>query len=232
MNNDKHLEMISKVADALGEEMLRDVVFVGGSTTGILVTDEYVKETVRFTDDVDLIVSLIGVPQWYQLQDKLKKKGFKESLEDDVICRMRLGDLKVDFMPDDEKILKFGNPWYERSFRSAEEYELNGKRIKVVTGPCFVATKIQAYLGRGNNDPLGSHDIEDLLVVVDGREGLAEEIRKEDPDLIVFVAENIKKIMSHDDFDFVVKGMGHLDEERSDMVFERLEEMAELKVDS
>ncbi|MEX9908463.1 hypothetical protein AB7W14_05495 [Providencia rettgeri] len=35
--------MLLVVADALGEELLAQVVFVGGCTTGLLVTDEYTK---------------------------------------------------------------------------------------------------------------------------------------------------------------------------------------------
>jgi hypothetical protein len=33
----------------------------------------------------------------------------------------------------------------------------------------FVATKFEAFHGRGNNDHLASHDLEDIITVVDGR---------------------------------------------------------------
>lgn len=84
---------------------------------------------------------------------------------------MRLGDLKVDFMPEDETILGFTNRWYGDTLEHAQFTKLsNGTSIQLI-GPChFVATKLAAYLGRGNDDPLASHDIEDLLNVVDGRE--------------------------------------------------------------
>jgi len=38
------LKMLEKVADALGDELLPQVVFVGGCTTGLLITDEFTKE--------------------------------------------------------------------------------------------------------------------------------------------------------------------------------------------
>jgi len=41
--------MIEIVAHALGEELLSEVAFVGGCTTGLLVTD-----------DVDLIINVVG----------------------------------------------------------------------------------------------------------------------------------------------------------------------------
>lgn len=33
---------------------------MGGSTTGLLIIDEVTKESVRYTDDVDLIISVLG----------------------------------------------------------------------------------------------------------------------------------------------------------------------------
>ena len=45
-------EMITTVARTLGEEMLDEVAFVGGCTTGLLLTDEFSREAVRYTDEV------------------------------------------------------------------------------------------------------------------------------------------------------------------------------------
>lgn len=52
--------MIETVAHALGNDLLSEVAFVGGCTTGLLVTDEVTKEGIRFTDDVDLIINVVG----------------------------------------------------------------------------------------------------------------------------------------------------------------------------
>ena len=92
------LVMLETVAKALGDDLRGRLVFVGGCTTALFITDEITLEGVRATDDVDLIVDLVGRAQWAQLQEQLRQKGFAESPEDDVICRMRLGDLKVDIV--------------------------------------------------------------------------------------------------------------------------------------
>lgn len=113
------LQMLQSVADALGEDLRRRLVFVGGCTTALFIADEVTLEDVRATDDVDLIVDLAGYSAWADLQAQLRKKGFSESQEDSVICRMRLGDLKVDFMPDDPDILGFSNRWYSKGIETA-----------------------------------------------------------------------------------------------------------------
>ena len=46
----------------------------------------------------------------------------------------------------------------------------------VVTAPFFVATKLEAFRGRGRGDYTNSHDLEDLLTVIDCREAIVSEI--------------------------------------------------------
>jgi len=80
--------------------------------------------------------------------------GFSESIEDNVVCRMRMGELKVDFMPDDVEILGFTNRWYKQALRSAEFFQLTDDlTIRVVSPAYFIGTKLEAYKGRGNADP-------------------------------------------------------------------------------
>ena len=95
------LHMLEEVAEALGAELRQQVAFVGGCTTVLLITDEYTQESIRGTDDVDLVIHLTSTAAWYRLEEPLKTKGFKNTGQDTVTCRLRLGALKVDFMPTD-----------------------------------------------------------------------------------------------------------------------------------
>ncbi|WP_265497888.1 hypothetical protein, partial [Providencia rustigianii] len=177
-------EMLLTVAKALGNELLQQVIFVGGCTTGLFVTDEFTREQVRYTDDVDLIVNITGYAKFAKLQEQLRCKGFKEDPTDDVICRMLLGELKVDFMPIDEQALGFSNSWYKRAAETALDYTIeSGIIIKLIRPEYFIATKLEAYLGRGNGDLLSSHDIEDILNLFDGRESIVDDIAHADIEL-------------------------------------------------
>ena len=222
--------MIETVARALGDDLLGEVAFVGGCTTGLLITDEFSKEEVRYTDDVDLIINVIGYSQWEAFKTRLREKGFRESMEDDVICRMRLGELKVDFMPDDEDILGFSNRWYAAALEAAQNYSLTDElKIRLLTPPFFVATKLEAYLGRGNDDPLGSHDLEDILNLVDGREELVAEIEDAEEDVRDYIAEQVGALMAHGDFEYAVQGIVRGSPSREDLIFERLEAVKAMK---
>lgn len=69
------LEMMKAVASALGEDLRSRLVFVGGCTTALFITDPVTLEDVRATDDIDLIVDLAGLPAWAQLQEELRHRG-------------------------------------------------------------------------------------------------------------------------------------------------------------
>lgn len=180
--------MLKTVAVALGDELRERLVFVGGCTTALYITDPITLEAVRATDDVDLIVDLDGFAEWAELMDQLRLRGFSEAPDDNVICRMKLGELKVDFMPDDESILGFSNRWYAKGIETAVPEALEDTLvIRRLTPPLFVATKLEAYRGRGDSDLIGSRDAEDILVLVDGREELVEEITVVDPEIRTYI---------------------------------------------
>jgi predicted nucleotidyltransferase len=218
------LHMLETVAEALGDDLRDKLVFVGGCTTALLLTDPITSEDVRATTDVDLIVGLAGYGGWARLQEHLRGRGFSESSEDDVMCRMRLGDLKVDFMPDDDKILGFSNRWYAEGIRTAVTRVLpGGREIRCLTPPLFLATKLEAYLGRGNDDPLGSHDLEDILLVVDGREELAGEVRDADREIRSFIGEQLRLLRAHPDFEHFLHGNIKGPTGRVEIIEERLD---------
>ncbi len=218
------LHMLESVAMALGDDLRERLVFVGGCTTALFITDKITLEDVRATDDVDLIVDLAGYAAWADLQAQLREKGFSESSDDDVICRMRLGELKVDFMPDDEAILGFSNRWYAKGIESATKHALTDDlEIKLLTSALFVATKLEAYKGRGGGDLLMSRDMEDILLVVDGREELFAEIQATDEDIRSYIAEQLGSICAQDDFEAFLTGNIRGPEGRVVLVQERID---------
>jgi len=219
-------EMIELVAVSLGKELLDLMVFVGGCTTGLLVTDDFTKEQVRYTDDVDLVVHVIGKGEWYQLLDKLRAKGFREEMEssDSVICRMVIDGLKVDFMPDDPSILSFSNCWYPDVLETASLHQISTElTIRLISPEYFIATKIEAFKGRGDNDVLSSHDIEDLLNLYAGRSELVSEIKRADEKVKIYISYELKKLFSDINFEYAVQSASNNDVDRERLIFERLE---------
>jgi predicted nucleotidyltransferase len=217
--------MLEKVASALGE-LVNDVVFVGGCTTSLLITDEYTKEQVRYTDDVDLIVDVMGYPEWNKLQEQLKQHGFSIDMGEEVLCRMLLGDLKVDFMPTDEKTLGFTNRWYKAAVDTANNYPLTDSlTIKLIAPEYFIATKLEAFHGRGKGDALASHDIEDILNIFDGREEITHEIAQSSQELKEYLSTEISKLLEDPNFEYAIQSLTNGDSDREGLIFNRLDKV-------
>lgn len=224
-----HREMILMVADALGSELLPQVAFVGGCTTGLLITDEMSKESVRYTDDVDLIIHVLGYTGWHSFSEQLIARGFRISMDDEVNCRFRLGDLQVDFMPDDVSALGFTNRWYKAALQTAQPFSMSEKvTIRLVKPVYFLATKFEAFNGRGKNDVLGSRDIEDILSVIDGRAELLEEIRSAAADVKSYLTMEFKMLLGSPDIAYAVQSSGAGDAGRIHLIFERINDIVTL----
>ena len=158
-------------------ELADEMVFLGGCATGLLITDP-AAPPIRVTKDVDAIVQVVSRADYYRFSEKLCAKGFKEDTSGDApICRWVSEQVILDVMPTDAQILGFGNRWYASAVEHAVNIQLpSGKPIRMVSAPYFLITKLEAFDGRGRGDYLGSHDIEDLIAVLDGRPSIVDEV--------------------------------------------------------
>lgn len=229
MNNQKvMIEMIDVVAQSLGDDLLEKVVFVGGCTTALLVDDVVTLQHIRSTEDVDMIVEVLSKSEYQDLCQKLRQRGFKESVEDDVICRWRLGSMIVDVMPTDQEILGFSNIWYPEAVEFAKSYQLPSNRIiRVVSPTYFLATKIEAFAGRGNNDFLASQDIEDILSLIDGCSSLIADLHAANKKVKSAIAVAIQTFLNESDFEYQVQSVAQ-DRQHENLLFERLIEISHL----
>jgi hypothetical protein len=192
----ENLEQLT-VAARLLRPLLADLVFVGGSVTELLVTDEGAADP-RPTRDVDAIVGSRSYREYVAFGDRLRSLGFSEDASEDApICRWVHKKTILDVMPLDEKTLGFSNRWYKAAMESAVTRRIaEDIEIRIVTAPFFVATKLEAFKGRGRGDIFGSRDLEDLVALVDGRETLVEEIRAETPELRSYVQSEVRGLLA------------------------------------
>ena len=177
--------------------MLDELVFVGGAITSLLVTDEGAGAP-RTTFDVDAIAEITSYPEYAAFGDRLRALGFAEDTREGApLCRWVQGDTILDVMPLDENILGFSNRWYRTAMAAANSHRLSDDLVlRVVTAPHFLATKLEAFRGRGRDDFFGSHDLEDVIFVIDGRPTLIDEVRAETPDLREYLRAQIGDLIA------------------------------------
>jgi len=229
--NANHLEMLRKVARSLGDTVSL-VVYVGGSVAGLFITDP-ASAGVRATADVDLVADVSSRGEFWRLEETFRKLGFRHVPE--VVCRWRFDDLFVDLMPPDEGITGTGtNRWYKDAVRTSQTVDI-GERvsIRLVTPPYFVATKLEAFLNRGEKDYIASHDLEDVITIVDAREELLDEIASADSKVREYISKLFTQLLDEPAFLESLPGKLRGDaasQARLPIVIDRLEKIAELGI--
>lgn len=195
-----NLEILEIAADALGP-LRGEFVFVGGCATALLITDA-ASPPVRVTRDVDVLAEVATNAAYRRLEKRLRRRGFKvDSSRDAPICRWAGHGILLDVMPTDEQILGFGNSWYKSAIRSATAYELpSGTSIRLIDAVHYVATKFEAFSGRGKNDFVMSHDLEDAICVIDGRPELEQEIAESAQELRSYIRETLQTFLANSNF--------------------------------
>lgn len=201
-----NLEILMLAIDQLGE-LADEMVFVGGCATGLLITD-LAAPPVRVTRDVDAIVQVASRADYYQLAERLRDHGFKEDTSKDApICRWEAKNTLLDVMPAYTQILGFGNKWYRPAMENAEIIQLSsGRQIRMVSAPYFLITKLEAFEGRGGGDYQMSHDVEDIIAVLDGRAEIINEIRQTDPVLLSELSKRFTALLEENRFVNAISG--------------------------
>ncbi|MGO9122013.1 MAG: hypothetical protein ACLQPD_30920 [Desulfomonilaceae bacterium] len=131
----------------------------------LLITDA-AAPPVRATKDVDVIVEVASLHAYYEFSDLLRSLGFCEDshTEDGPMCRWVIDDIKVDTMPMKGEVLGFSNDFYTVAVETAVSREIaEGLTIQLISTPCFLATKLEAFQDRGHDDFMGSSDMEDVI---------------------------------------------------------------------
>lgn len=222
-----NLDLIDIVARRLGD-LRSEVVFLGGAVTELLVTDPAAPAN-RPTADVDVIVEVSSHAAYAALSERLRKLGFAEDRSEGApVCRWIVEGVTVDVMPTSEAVLGFGNQWYPAAIRQSQERSVGQLVLRLVTAPYFLATKLEAFDGRGKGDYRASHDLEDLIAVIDGRPEVVDEVATAPGELRTYLARRLGALLGEPLFREALPG--HLSgdaisQKRVPIVLERIRKM-------
>ncbi|GHU42034.1 hypothetical protein AGMMS50289_06090 [Betaproteobacteria bacterium] len=209
---DPNVQNVELVAAALGA-LCDELVLVGGCAASLLI-DAPSAPPPRVTCDVDLIAAVAALHNYHALEAQFEARGFKRDISPDApICRWQIGVVKVDLMPVDAAILGFSNRWYAKAAATATRLILpDGAVINLISAPAFLATKFEAFHSRGKTDMLDSHDFEDIINVVEGRQSIVEEVGRSEAVLRKYLGQQFALITAEPDFMNVLPGLVAFDD--------------------
>lgn len=195
MSHQANIARIRAVSNALGP--LKDqVVFVGGATVS-LYADRAAAE-VRPTEDVDIVVEITSRLQYALLEDQLRKIGFANDPTAKFVGRFLLPNIIVDVMSIEESILGFSNKWYKEGFETAVNYRIDELHlVKIFAPPYFMASKLEAFKNRGNNDGRTSDDFEDIVYIMENRRVIWNEMKAANEQVRKYLLNEFKALYNH-----------------------------------
>jgi hypothetical protein len=116
-------------------------------------------------------------------------------------------ELVLDVMPTKASILGFENRWQGPAFSHAVEVQLPGGRAVRAIPPSFLlATKLEAFEGRGKLDFYESRDFEDIARLIDGRSELLTEVDAAPKDVRDYISQQLERLSLQDLFDSGLEG--------------------------
>ena len=185
----QQIYMLERVATVLAS-VPQTVVFTGGATISLYLDDVSAPD-IRPTDDVDCVVEITSRSEYYRLSELLRSLGLEESTDPGApLCRWQYEDITVDVMPCDSSVLGFSNRWYTPGIANSISYPLpSGRLIQIFSVPYLLASKIEAFIGRGQRNFYFSADIEDIVALLDGCSHLEEEVQQADAAVRAFLSE-------------------------------------------
>lgn len=187
-----NIATVAEVANAI-RPLNEDIVFVGGAVVS-LYTDDPAADEIRPTKDIDLTLNIVSLTHWQQLQEQLGALGFHPNPFGHAICSYRFNNIAVDIMATEDGPLGPANPWYKIGFEGLQNVMAGDQPINILSAPCFLATKFEAFNNRGT-DYRTSHDIEDIIYVLDNRIHIVEEIIASDGRIRTFLMKELQKII-------------------------------------
>jgi hypothetical protein len=177
-----NLAAMAAIAERL-DRLGQPYAFVGGAIVNLLI-DHPGLSPARPTNDVDVILEVLSAQRYSDLEARLRDLGFSHDVRGNApLCRWLLGPMTVDIMPTDGGFLGLNTTWFKEALATAAEREFSHHRLRLVSPVAFLATKYTAFVDRGDGDYYASHDLEDFITVIDGRENIVAEVGAAPPAL-------------------------------------------------
>jgi len=87
------------------------------------------------------------------------------------------------------------NRWFKVGFQDVQKQMIQGVEVNIFRVGCYLATKFEAFLSRGGDDPRWSHDFEDIVYLLAFSDNLFVELEKESVEVRLFIKEEFVKIL-------------------------------------
>jgi predicted nucleotidyltransferase len=219
-----NISVLAEVAKAL-KELKDEMVFVGGAVVSFYA-DDTANDEIRPTVDIDMAIKLLNFKNWFNVNERLAELGFYPDPFGNSICSYKYKNIPIDIMSAVDSPLGASNRWYKIGFKSLQTIEVENVTIQILSAPCYLATKFEAFNDRGT-DYRTSHDFEDIIYVLDNCINIVEEVTKAQTQIKDFLQEEIRKVLDNPNFEEIISVHLHpvVMAERQDIILDKMKKI-------
>lgn len=154
----------------------------------------------------------------------LRSKGFQHDRQSGIVWPFTVQGITVDVMPIDESILGFSNRWYEEGFREAVPFQVDADyTVRIFSAPYFIASKLEAFKGRGKLDGRTSHDFEDIIYVLNHRSTIWDEMEAAPTSVRSYLKNEVRALVAHPYLkEWIAANLEHHEQARARFIGDRL----------
>lgn len=195
-------EAIELVAIGL-KDLKDDMIFVGGAIVSLYATYP-ASDEIRMTTDIDITTEIKHFQEWATLNEALIAHKFNPDPMGHAMIRYRYKNIPVDIIPDGADIaVSDSNKWYQYGYDDIRTVKVNSQEIQIFSPAVFIATKFEAFKNRGK-DYRTSHDIEDILYVLQNSDGIVNDVKGAHLEVQKFLKDELMKILNHSSSDEIL----------------------------
>ncbi len=200
INNSSHLSLLQSFISCTNEKLLEEITICGGLAPALYNLPSIIE--LRTTTDIDVIFTIDDSPenpspyiQHQHFVDQFLEIGFTAA--DPPICRYKHREnpeVLVDICTTLDTPIGPANTWYAKG---VENRILSDALPLFVIPPIyFVATKFEAWKGRGKGDLWESKDLEDIITIFVGLPFLFEEIQDGKEQVHQFLRDELHSLLN------------------------------------
>ena len=112
----------------------------------------------------------------------------------------------VDFLFPSSEVMGFSNQWYAKVVENPLPYNIQEHPLLIAQPALYLATKIEAFLSRGETEPFESQDLEDIVALMDGCSELVASFQEQDQDIRKWIGSHLEDIQSQSWFETLCIG--------------------------
>ena len=171
-------------------------IFVGGAALYCYL-DDFARSQLRTTKDIDVILFQISSSmQWMDFENTLRQLKWSPDMNGPMCRYISPKGKVVDFLFPSSEVTGFSNQWYSKVVENPLSYQIQGHHLLIAQPVLYLATKIEAFLSRGQAEPFDSQDLEDIVALIDGCSELVTSFQEQDQELREWIGSHLGDIQS------------------------------------